>query len=149
MNNAPIKKLQIQARRLFAALLILLLLCIMPACAKPDAQLLPLAASPAVQDDSSALEIGDDIIAFITSNSWVDIYDSNFILEFDMRTASMLESNTVSGRQASYRIAVDENGISIATDGVACGIVALAADGEMLIIDYGEPVGKVEYRINK
>ena len=79
--------------------------------------------------------------------SWVDVYDSSFILTFDKLGNRMIESNDPAGIKHTYRIAVEEDTILVYDDlGLTISRLPYTLSDDSLSIDYGDDLGFLEYR---
>ena len=108
------------------------------ACAPGPTQLQP-SLSPALTPASSW--------ASLSACQWVDVYDPDFILTFDPVAGEMVEENQPAGIRTVYRIGLSANAILLYDHvGRISQTLPYSLVDQRLSIDYGQPLGVLEYQ---
>lgn len=129
-------------------LCILGLACCLGACASGPAQL-PPSLSPALTPTVAPApsETPASPWAVLSACRWVDVYDPDFILTFDPAAGEMVEENQPAGIRTVYRVALSWDTILVYDHvGRISQTLSYALEEQRLSIDYGQPLGVLEYR---
>ena len=98
---------------------------------------------------SPTLDAQAGLIYVLAASTWQDIYDENFYLTFDILSGTMVEENRALGTRSVYRISVENGTPTVwAENGGVRQELALALNGDVLEIDYGEQLGVITYKKN-
>lgn len=85
--------------------------------------------------------------ATLSANTWQDVYDDSFWLEFDLLQGTMTENNRVLKSKTTYRITIDtENSVFLAENGSEEKQFPFLLEDGSLTVDYGDPIGEILYR---
>lgn len=118
------------------------------ACAPGPTQLAPSlspALTPASTPSPSATPASS--WASLSACQWVDVYDPDFILTFDPVAGEMVEENQPAGICTVYRIGLSANAILLYDHvGRISQTLPYSLVDQRLSIDYGQPLGVLEYQ---
>lgn len=124
------------------------LACCLGACAPGPSQLSPslspslaptAAPTPAVTPASPW--------ASLSACQWVDVYDPDFILTFDPAAGQMIEENQPAGIRTVYRVGLSPDAILVYDHvGRVSQTLPYTLADQRLSIDYGQPLGVLEYQ---
>ena len=85
--------------------------------------------------------------ASLSACQWVDVYDPDFILTFDPVAGEMVEENQPAGIYTVYRIGLSANAILLYDHvGRVSQALPYTLAEQRLSIDYGQPLGVLEYQ---
>ena len=85
--------------------------------------------------------------ASLSACQWVDVYDPDFILTFDPVAGEMVEENQPAGICTVYRIGLSANAILLYDHvGRISQTLPYSLVDQRLSIDYGQPLGVLEYQ---
>ncbi|MEG1547489.1 MAG: hypothetical protein RR232_04830 [Clostridia bacterium] len=85
-------------------------------------------------------------IELLAAHSWVDMYDSNFVLTFDAKSGTLTEVNDIAGSRASMDIIATDSELRVISDtGDVSATLPYTLENDKLSIDFGGTLGVLVY----
>ncbi len=137
-----------KGRCFLACLCILGLACCLGACVPGPGRLPPsLSPDPTPTVAPAPSETPASPWASLSACQWVDVYDPDFVLTFDPVAGEMVEENQPAGIRTVYRIGLSVHAILIYDHmGRDSQALPYTLAEQRLSIDYGHPLGILEYQ---